>query len=264
MKTPAHIVKPGAQRPILESRAEELAAYLKTLSTSEIQKAMVLSESMAVKTHKLLQEWDPKAPTLPCIDIFLGDIYSGLQVKSFTNEDRAYANNTCLYILSGLYGVLRPLDEIQPYRLEMGYKLPGKNGLSHANSTSLYMYWGDEIARQLPARQAVINLSAVEYTKAIFPHFKNSDELKDVPIITPKFLTINPKTREAVFVTVHTKIARGAFARWLIQHRIEDRKKLREFNDLGYEYSIELSSDDMPVFIAQEFKGSGLSVRLDK
>ena len=147
----------------------------------------------------------------------------------------------------------------------MGYKLPGNaHDPTQPNITSLYDFWGDKIAQQLPKHQPIINLSAVEYTKAIFPHFKNINGLNDVPIISPKFLTISPKTGEPTFVTVHAKIARGAYAHWLIQHRIEDLARLKDFNELGYVYNAELSTPDVPVFVAKEFKGLGLSVRLTK
>ncbi len=252
------------QIPALYHEVAKLEEYLKTLSPNQIQKAMALSEAMAHKAHMLIKGWDDANPTLPAIDLFLGDIYSGLQAQTFTLEDREYANNH-LFILSGLYGILRALDEIQPYRLEMGYKLPGNaHDPSQPNITSLYEFWGDKIAKALPESEVIINLSAVEYTKAVFPHCKNLEKFNNSAIITPKFLTISPKTGEPTFVTVHAKIARGAFARWLIQHRIEDLATLKDFNDIGYTYSAELSTSEQPVFVAQEFKGLGLSIRLSK
>lgn len=250
------------QQPALHKQAEELATYLKSLSPVHIEKIMKISAHMAQKTYDLIQSWSVDNPTLPAIDLFLGDIYSGLQALSFTESDREYANNH-LFILSGLYGVVRALDEIQPYRLEMGYKLIGNNhNASQPDITSLYTYWGNAIANQLPNNQPIINLSAVEYTKAIFPHFKTIEGLKDATVITPKFLTISTKTNEPTFVTVHTKIARGAFARWLIQNRIEAIEELKSFEELGYAYSEKDSTPNEPVFIAKEFKGLGLSVRL--
>lgn len=250
------------QWPGLDSEAIHLATYLKTLSLTQIQKAMAVSPSKAEEVYELLAKHYHKNPTFPALDLFLGDIYSGLQAQSFTPEDREYANNH-LFILSGLYGVLKALDEIQPYRLEMGYKLPGNaHDLSQPNITSLYEFWGEKIAQQLPKNQPIINLSAVEYTKAIFPHFKHIDGLKDVPIISPKFLTISPKTGEPTFVTVHAKIARGAYARWLIQNRIEDLSKLKDFKELGYRYDKTLSTPEQPVFVAKKFNGLGLSIRL--
>ncbi|MGY4893425.1 MAG: YaaA family protein [Candidatus Saccharimonadota bacterium] len=252
----------GLAQPFFADQAVMLTQYLKTLPQAQLQKTMSLSKNKAPQVHELIQSFDPKNPTLPALDLFLGDIYSGLQAQSFTPEDREYANNH-LFILSGLYGVLKALDEIQPYRLEMGYKLPGNaHDPSQPNITSLYEFWGGKIAQQLPKNQPIINLSAVEYTKAIFPHFKHIDGLKDVPIISPKFLTISPKTGEPTFVTVHAKIARGAYARWLIQNRIEDLSKLKDFKELGYRYDKTLSTPEQPVFVAKEFKGLGLSVRL--
>lgn len=243
------------QAPLLIEKAEELAKSLKRLSVNSIQEGMSLSLPLAIKTRELLQNFQlgsPVARGLPAIDNFLGDIYSGLQVQTFTKEDRAYANEH-LFILSGLYGVLRALDTIQPYRLEMGYKLPGIN---------LYTFWGEDITRQLPLHQPVINLSAKEYTKAIFPSFRHIEGLKDVPIISPKFLTVHPKTHQPTFVTVHAKIARGSFAGWLIRERISELEKIKTYNELGYEYDEALSSELEPVFVAKEFKGLGLSVRL--
>lgn len=238
------------QQPALLHKTEELADYLHTLSPTEIQTAMQISPVMAVKTHSLLADWTSE-PALQrsAIDAFLGDIYSGLQVSSFSEADRTYANDH-LFILSGLYGILRALDSIYPYRLEMGYRLPSKP------FASLYDFWGSDLAAQLPTSATIINLSAVEYTKALLPHLSGST------VITPKFQTVNQKTGQPAFVTVHAKIARGAFARWLIQHRIEDTSSLRKFNDLGYSYDPIASTPEQPVFVCKEFKGLGLSVRL--
>lgn len=267
-KTTRHPAEPGSssdnQRPVLSVETTRLASYLQSLSPKQLQQCMKLSGDMARKTYELLRAWGPASFTLPAINFFLGDIYSGLQAQTFTLEDREYANNH-LFILSGLYGILRALDEIQPYRLEMGYKLPGNaHDPSQSNITSLYEFWGDKIAKALPESEVIINLSAVEYTKAVFPHVKNLEKFNNSTIITPKFLTISPKTGEPTFVTVHAKIARGAFARWLIQHRIEDLATLKDFNDIGYTYNAELSTPEQPVFVAQEFKGLGLSIRLSK
>ena len=257
------------REPSLAKESVTLSAYLKSLTVQQVQKTMALSSTKADQTYNLIQNFDPKHPTLPALDIFLGDIYSGLQASSFTQADRDYTNNNKLFILSGLYGVLKPIDQIQPYRLEMGYRLPGNtHDPSQPNITSLYEFWGDKIAKQLPKSQPIINLSAVEYTKAVLPYITGTKTIKplegheNTTIITPKFLTVSPKTGEPTFVTVHAKIARGAFARWLIQQRIEDLNKLKDFNEIGYKYVPELSSIEQPVFVAKEFKGLGLSVRL--
>ena len=248
---PAEKLDVPYQAPVLLPKAAEFAEYLRTLSVKDIEASMQLSHGMAGKTHQLLSSWSANPNTLrPTIDAFLGDIYSGLQVQTFTPADRAYANKH-LFILSGLYGVLRAHDSIHPYRLEMGYKLPDEP------YKNLYKFWSDTIARQLPAHSTIINLSAVEYTKAVFPHLPAAQQ-----IITPKFLTISPKTGEPTFVTVHAKVARGAFARWLIQHRIDTPADIVKFNDIGYAYDKTASTPGQPVFVCKEFGGIGLSVRL--
>lgn len=247
---PAEQLNVPYQAPKLLDEATELADYLRTLSSEKLQTSMQLSAKMADKTHELAKNWSSNPDELrPAIDAFLGDIYSGLQVQSFTPNDRTYANKH-LFILSGLYGVLRAHDSIHPYRLEMGYKLPDEP------YKNLYKFWGDKIAQQLPANSTIVNLSAVEYTKAVFPH------LSGAAIVTPKFLTVSPKTGQPSFVTVHTKIARGAFARWLIQHKIEDARDITKFNEIGYTYDKTTSTLEQPVFICQDFGGIGLSVRL--
>lgn len=239
-------------QPPLLSQAEELASYLKKLNQKQIETSMQISPTMAVKTKQLIDEWstEPEMQS-PAIDTFLGDIYSGLQVRTFDEADRAYAQEA-LYILSGLYGVLRALDSIMPYRLEMAYKLPAKQ------ASNLYEYWGDAIARALPEDCTIINVSSVEYTKAVLPY------IKDAKIITPKFMTQDAVSGEPKFVTVHAKVARGAFAHWLIKNRIEGIERLPEFNELNYRYDELLSTENEPVYVCDEFGGLGLSVRLTK
>lgn len=238
----------GGSQPALLKQATELAEYVAAQDIPTLAKVMGVSDTLAAATHTSFQQWKSSGGS-PAIDTFIGDIYSGLQAAAFTPENRDYADQT-LRILSGLYGVLKPLDAVQPYRLEMAYKFPD------TPYNNLYTFWGDTIAKTLPPSRIVINTSSVEYTKAIFPY------LGSARIITPRFLTISPKTGAPTFVTVHAKIARGAFARWLIVNRIEDESRLRTFTDLGYVYDPSLSTGLEPVYIAQQFHGLGLSVRL--
>lgn len=238
------------QRPELIAQAKQLDSYIKTLSVNQIAKIMQISNKLATKTHDLIAGWtDKPEQQRSAIDSFLGDIYSGLQVQTWTKADRDYANQH-LKILSGLYGILRPLDTIYPYRLEMGYRLPDKR------FSNLYKFWGDKIVKTLPTNQPIINLAAIEYSKVITDYLDNSK------IISPAFLTHSPKTNEPTFVVVHAKIARGAFAGWLIKNQIEDLSKLKDFNELSYEYSEELSTPNTPTFVCKSFGGIGLSVRL--
>ncbi len=234
--------------PRLRLQAKELIDTWCTASSSDIESLMKVSPKKAEEVKQLYATWsdDSKRQT-PAIDAFVGDIYSGLQVQTWSLEDRTYAQDHLL-ILSGLYGGLRACDGVMPYRLEMGYKLP--------DGRSMYQFWGDSIASLIPSgTDYILNLSAVEYTKAVLPYL-------DIPVIAPKFLSINPKTGQPTFVAVHAKIARGAFARWVVQHRIEDTSKLIEFQELGYHYDETASTPEQPVFVCEEFGGLGLSVRL--
>ena len=234
--------------PQFIAQATELAAMLRGLSAGELAGLMKLSTAKAEDVQQLYGAWPSQSgATMSAIDAFIGDIYSGLQVQTWSDDDRRYAHQHLL-ILSGLYGALRACDGVRPYRLEMGYKLP--------NGESLYQFWGDRLATAIgPDTRLLVNLSAVEYTKALLPHV-------DTPVITPKFMTVSPKTGEPKFVTVHAKIARGAYAGWLIRERIASTDQLPHFAELGYAYSEQLSTPSQPVFVCQEFGGIGMSVRL--
>lgn len=236
--------------PVLIDKTIHLADYLKSLSITEIQSCMKVSSRLAGETHAKIQSFTTNPLTQrSAIDSFIGDIYSGLQVQTWSDSDLRYAQQH-LRILSGLYGILRPLDGIYPYRLEMGYKLP------YEPYKNLYKFWGTSIADTIPKDEQIINLSAVEYSRTITSY------LDPARIITPKFLTINPKTKEPTFVVVHAKIARGAFTRWLIRNRIDKTEDIQKFTELGYAYDQTQSTELEPVFVCKEFGGLGLSVRL--
>ncbi|MDB5177112.1 MAG: hypothetical protein JWN75_780 [Candidatus Saccharibacteria bacterium] len=247
MRTPDVRMAP-VDRPQLIREAEQLVKKYRSLSSGTLATNMKISGKKAVEVQHIYKNWSTDTDQqIPAIDAFIGDIYSGLQVQAWSDKDRAYAQQHLL-ILSGLYGALRACDGIMPYRLEMGYKLP--------NGKSLYDFWADKIATTIhPDTTDIINLSAVEYTKALLPSIH-------LPVIAPKFLTVSPKTNEPAFVTVHAKIARGAFARWLIQNRIDDIAQLQTFTDLGYSFDASSSTPEQPVFICKTFEGLGLSVRL--
>ncbi len=240
------------RQPQLIDKAKILDAQLKLLSVNEIQKLMKVSSKLAKQAQMLISEWTPDSGSQrAAIDSFLGDIYSGMQVQSWTLDDRKYADQHMI-ILSGLYGLVRPLDGICPYRYEMGYKYPS------SDYPNLYGFWGGDVAGFIPAEVPIVNLTAVEYSKVLTPHI-NLDRF-----VMPKFLTISPKTKKPEFVTVHTKIARGAFARWIIRERIDNIEKFNDFSELNYVYNPELSTKGVPVYVCQQFGGLGLSVRLTK
>jgi cytoplasmic iron level regulating protein YaaA (DUF328/UPF0246 family) len=241
----------GATRaPALLDRADELVAYLRTVPVARLATVMAVSRPLAEKTREQFERWstDPTEQA-SAVESFLGDIYSGLQAASFTAAQRRYAD-THLRILSGLYGILRPYDGIRPYRLEMGYRLPDPR------YASLYAFWGRAIADQLPRSGPVVNLAAVEYSRAVVGH------LDPARLVTPKFLTADASGQPR-FVAVHAKIVRGAFARWLITTRSRGTgPALQAFAELGYAYDPGRSSEREPCFVCPRFDGKGLSVRL--
>jgi cytoplasmic iron level regulating protein YaaA (DUF328/UPF0246 family) len=239
------------RKPLFIEKSLPLAYFLKTLSVRELEIIMHISTTLATKTHVVFDGWEVQAVNnIAALDSFVGDIYSGLQAHTFTEDDRKYADGHLL-ILSGLYGALRPLDSICPYRLELGYHLPS---IKYAN---LYNYWSDTVAKSIPALNTVINLSSAEYSKLVLP-FINSSR-----VVTPRFMSIDSKTNKPVFYAVHAKIARGALARWILSNRIEDPVTLKDFAEIGYRYDSSLSTDQSPVFVAHKFQGKGLSVRLN-
>lgn len=236
--------------PQFTREAEELVKMWRGVDAPELQKLMKISEKKADEVAGMFSEWSARAGAqyIPAINAFSGDIYSGLQTHSWSAEDRQYAH-THLLILSGLYGALRACDGVLPYRLEMGYTLP--------DGRSLYAFWGQRLATAVSSDlRLLVNLSAVEYTKAFLPYLDGATR-----VVTPKFLTVHEKTGVARFVTVHAKIARGAFAGWLVRERIADAERLAEFAELGYKYDAKESTPEVPVFVCERFEGLGMSVR---
>jgi hypothetical protein len=250
MRRPTSDTKPSGM-PVLLDRAEELVAYLRTLSQRQLSRIMTISADLATRTREQYAEWSTAADRqAPAAATFVGDIYSGLQVDSFTAADRRYADRH-LRILSGLYGILRPFDGISPYRLEMGYRLPP------GRYSSLYRFWGTAIADQLPPAGRIVNLAANEYSKTVVAHV-DADR-----VVTPRFLTVDPASKQPKFVVVHAKIARGSFARWLVVKRVKDTMAaICEFSDIGYRHDEALSRPGEPAFVCREFGGKGLSVRV--
>lgn len=241
--------EPKLTTPRFIKEAEALQQYVCGLDSQQIQKTMHVSEKLAEATRDTFKLWRLTGSKSAAIETFRGDIYSGLRALDFTDQERHFAQEN-LYILSGMYGLLRPYDEVYPYRLEAGYRLPDEP------YRSIYTFWGERLAKHLPAEGPVVNLTSVEYDALVLPY------LDAVRVITPKFLTIMPGKTEAKFVAVHAKIARGAYARWLIKRGTEDAEDLAAFDDLGYEYDESQSTEQQPVYICRDFKGIGLSQRL--
>lgn len=227
----------SARPPQLLNEAIQLDSILKTHSAKKLKELMHLSVPLAEKTRQLIASWSPQpARQTLAIDSFAGDIYRGLQAKTFTHEDRQYAD-TVLVILSGLYGAVRPFDAVHPYRLELMYKLRGKG------FKNLYEFWQDKVASCLPTDGPIINLASQEYMKVVEPYIDAKR------VIAPQFLTASGTPGHQTFVAIHAKVARGAFAKWLITHRIDDLARLPEFNDFDYVYDAKMSTPQVPTFV---------------
>lgn len=225
------------REPLFEQEARQLAAYIQTLPAEELAKKMHISKALSEKTHGLWQSWGQKnTPYGVALDTFVGDIYKGLRAKEFSVDDRHYADQV-LFIISGLYGLIRPLDAIQPYRLEMMYNLVPEG------YKNLYEYWGNRLGLRLADTKIIINLASEEYFKAIQPY------VNEAQVVSPQFLTKMTDTRESTFVAVHAKVARGAFAQWLILTRQQEDIRYEHFTSYGYQYDPEASTPNRPTFV---------------
>ncbi|MBA2709576.1 MAG: peroxide stress protein YaaA [Tatlockia sp.] len=230
--------------PLLKDEMTELAKLMKSKSAEQIGKLMNLSKNLACLNYERYQVFNlekaPLASSYPALELFQGDVYQGLSAKSWTDEDKHYAQKH-LCILSGLYGILRPLDRIQPYRLEMGVRLANPKG------ETLYDYWGQSLTKMLNQQLALnsnpmlINLASREYFKVL------DQKNLSFPVLTIHF--IEQKNNKAKIIGIHAKKARGLMAKFLIQKRVENLGKIKEFCDLGYRYCEETSSEMLMNFI---------------
>lgn len=236
MGTAKKAVSVACSAPLLIQEATVLHEKLKSLSLPATEKLMHVSAKLAVVTKHKIDEWSPEGTT-PAWLSFQGDVYKGLKAETLTNDDFMFAQK-CAATISGLYGIVRPLDLVTPYRLEIGYKL----AVSHHKN--LYAFWNDSIVRTLPHlqddAQPIINLSSEEYIKAIRPYVNQNR------IITPWFMQI--KDGAPVFQAIHAKIARGTMMRWIIKNRITNAAQLRHFCEDRYTFDAALSTPSKPVF----------------
>ncbi len=223
------------------NESEKLISKLRTLSKKKFAGLMSLSNDLATMNIERHLSWQPPFAldnADPAIYAFNGEVYRGLDAKSLSVGDLNYAQDH-LRILSGLYGCLRPLDLIQPYRLEMGARL------KYYRKNNLYQFWGDEITKSLNEilvkEKVLINLASNEYFKAV-----NVKKLKG-QIITPVFKDFSDGEYKSLMT--YAKKARGMMSRYIIRERIEDIELLKSFNSSGYCYSPEMSDDDSFVFL---------------
>lgn len=232
--------------PTMLDRSAELIEIMAKKTPAQIEALMSISPSLAALNHERYHDWElpfTRRKARAAILAFNGDVYDGMDARnSFTERDFTHAQKT-LRILSGLYGVLRPLDLMMAYRLEMGTKLANRNG------KDLYAYWGDTITDVLrediaasPGTKVLINLASTEYFGSVRP------AKLGVPVISPAFLDAN-KAGQHKIVSFFAKRARGAMTAWIIRERSTSVSDLRNFNGLGYTYDPARSSRQNPVFV---------------
>lgn len=236
----AHDAGVPVTQPRMLDDTKTLAKTAKKQTLGDLKRLMHLSDNLAqLNTDRFDRfDLDGKADGMKAAGLaFDGDVYWGLEAKSLSADDLAYAQDH-VRILSGLYGLLRPMDEIQPYRLEMGTKL------RNARGANLYEFWGETIGAEIEsdlsghADQAIVNLASNEYFKAV----KGLDR----PVLTVKFL--EEKNGKARPIQYYTKFGRGLFARWIVQNRIERADDLKGFAENGYAFSDERSTETELIF----------------
>lgn len=225
---------PDATEPRFASAASELARAAAGLSVKRIGEIMSISETLSRLNADRYRDFDAQE-SRPAIQAFDGDVYDGLDAKTL-DRDRITFAQTHLRMLSGMYGLLRPLDAMRPYRMEMGTKWAPRLG-------RITDWWGDRIADALvedldiSGSRDVLNLASEEYFKSVEGRLPG-----DVRVVDINFMT---GTR---FVTFHAKVARGVMARWMIRNGVTDIDGMRAFDAGGYAYVDEESTADRWTF----------------
>ena len=226
------------------SDSEILIKELQKKNPDDLSSLMGLSEKLSILNFERYMNW--KKPTKPSDNIrqaifaFKGDVYQGLDVNSLSKAEINYAQKN-LCILSGLYGLLKPLDLMYPYRLEMGTKMKNKHG------DNLYKFWGSKINKTINdlskenKSKAIVNLASVEYFSVL-----KKDQI-NLPVINPVFKDY--KNGNYKIISFFAKKARGTMARFIIQNRIKKSEDLIGFDLDGYRYSKKESKENSPVFL---------------
>ena len=229
---------PDATTPRFEAEASEIARAAARLSVSRLGGIMHISETLARLNAERFRGFDAQ-PSRAAVQAFDGDVYDGLDAKSLDAEAIVFSQDH-LRVLSGMYGLLRPLDAMRPYRLEMGTKWAPRLG-------KVTDWWGDRIADALvedldaSGSRDVLNLASVEYFSAVDGRLP-----EDVRVVDVEFMTGDR------FVTFHAKVARGIMARWMIVNRITRIEDMKGFDDGGYVHDASSSTDDKWTFRREE------------
>jgi uncharacterized protein len=240
-RVPAPVQK-KATEPLFTAQAAELIGVLRQQSPAQVATLMDLSDKLAALNVARYGAWQPEHTrdnSKPAVLAFDGDVYDGLQAKTLKTADLSWAQ-AHLVILSGLYGALRPLDRLQPYRLEMGTALPTARG------KDLYAYWGDSVAQYLNQRQAdeakpvVVNLASIEYAR-VLPRAALRARVVDC-------VFEEGQGEDAKVISFFAKKARGLMARFAVQQRVRSVKALEAFCAEGYALDRAASSAARLVF----------------
>lgn len=229
------------------SDAEKLVKKLKSTSKKKVKELMSISDALTELNVNRYHSWEgrqePSEKSRQAIFAFTGDVYQGLEAKSLSNEDLVYAQEN-LFILSGMYGALKPLDLIEPYRLEMG------TSLKVGRANNLYQFWKEKptqmINNALKERndKVVINLASNEYFKVI------DQKRLDAELISPEFK--DAKNGQYKMISFFAKKARGMMSRYIIENKINSPEDLQGFDTAGYRYNADLSKKGKPVFTREE------------
>jgi len=242
--TPSPIAE-YSQPELLDHSAELIEACV-PLSPADISQLMKVSDKIAGLNAARFGQWSRPFTTenaKQALLAFNGDVYTGLEAATFSDKDFAFAQSH-MRILSGLYGLLKPLDLMQPYRLEMGTKLANKRG------DNLYQFWGDIITDKLnealcaQGDDVLINLASNEYFKSVKKKSLNAE------IITPAFK--DWKNGQYKMISFFAKKARGMMARYIIQNQLTDVEQLKGFDLAGYSFNESLSNGNDLVFTRKE------------
>ena len=222
--------------------SEVLIKELKNFSSDQLKSLMGVSSSIANLNKQRFNDWSYpfNGSSKPAVFMFDGAVYNELDVQSLNEQDILYMQDN-LRILSGLYGILKPLDSILPYRLEMGTKL------SNSKGKNLYEFWGNKvqenILKELKANKSnlIVNLASKEYFTVV------GSLPKEVEVVSPVFKDF--KNGEYKLISFYAKKARGYMSHWMIKNKVTKSEDLKNFDAEGYKYSKKLSTESEPVFL---------------
>lgn len=238
-ESPAHTQ--SSSEPVFIAESTRLIKKMGTFSRKKIGEMMSISSELAALNVDRYQKWTPtpkRENTKQAMLAFNGEVYRGLNAKEMSEQDLQFAQSH-LRILSGLHGVLRPLDLMQPYRLEMGTRL------KYYSYNNLYQFWGDKITKRinqdLGESSHIINLASTEYFKSV-----KESKLKG-KVITPIFKDFSNGTYKVLMT--YAKNARGVMTNYIIKNRITDPELIKSFDNNGYAYDPTQSDDRNWVFL---------------